>query len=254
MTASLTLFEFTLLDHVMALIICLIAPILAITSRNISTDEIQLEPGDKIKLYHSNALLLFVFALVVVTVWRIPGRALSGLGLTWPTWNPLVMQLIAAVFLFYALDVFFQYGTKRWRDRSLKHRNTSLAFVPADKKELIHFIFLALAAGIGEEIIFRGYLIHYLLYWTGNTASGILSAVMFASALFAFLHGYQGYRSMVKIFFLSLLFAGIFVYSQSLILVMLIHAIIDMLSGWLGIQLLKHLPEEESPEQESGGS
>ena len=250
MHTSMTLFEFHILDHVMAMVICLIAPILAITSRNISTDEIQFEPGDKVKLYHSNALLLFVFALVVVTVWRIPGRSLTGLGLTWPTWNPLVLQLIVAVFLFYALDVFFQYGTKKWRERSFKHRNTSLAFVPADKKELMHFILLAFAAGIGEEIIFRGYLIHYLLYWTGNTQSGILAAITMASALFAFLHGYQGYRSMVKIFFLSLLFAGIFIYSHSLILVMMIHAIIDMLSGWLGISLLRQLAQEETPEQE----
>lgn len=248
---GLTLFEFTLLDHVMAMVICLIAPILAITSRNISTDEIQFEPGDKVKLYHSNALLLFVFALVVVTIWRIPGRSLSGLGLTWPTWNPMVMQLIVAVFLFYALDVFFQYGTKKWRDRSLKQRHTSLAFVPSDKKELLHFIFLAFAAGIGEEIIFRGFLIHYLLYWTGNNESGTLTAILLASALFAFLHGYQGFRSMVKIFFLSLLFAGIFLYSHSLILVMIIHAVIDMLSGWLGIQLLRHMPQGETPEQES---
>jgi len=248
---SLTLFDFNLLDHVMAMVICLIAPILAITSRNISTEEIQFQPGDKVKLYHSNALLLFVFALIIVTIWRFPGRSLAGLGLTWPTWNSTVFQLVTAVFLFYALDVFFQYGTKKWRDRNLKMRHTSLAFVPSDRKELTHFIFLAIAAGIGEEIIFRGFLIHYLLHWTGNTSSGMLTTILLASALFAFLHGYQGFRSMIKIFFLSLLFAGIFVYSQSLVLVMVIHAVIDMLSGWIGIQLLRNLPQEQSHEQES---
>jgi membrane protease YdiL (CAAX protease family) len=251
MHTSLTIYDLTILDHVLAMVICLIAPILAVTSRNAGAEEIQLEPGDKVKLYHSNALLLFVFALVVITIWRIPGRTLSGLGLNMPTWNPLVMQLIAAVFLFYILDIFFQYGTRKWRLRSLQQRNTAIAFIPSDKKELFHFILLAVAAGFGEEIIFRGFLLHYLVFWTGTNLTGMIIAVTLASALFAFLHGYQGMKSMIKIFFFSVLFACIFVLSHSLILVMIIHALIDMISGWLGVFLMKHMPQEETPEQKS---
>jgi CAAX protease family protein len=240
-----------LADHVLAVIICILAPVMAFSSRNADIEEVGLESEDKIRLYHSNALLLSVFALVVITIWRLPGRALAGLGFEWPHWSPILALLMVSVFLFYALDIFFQYGLRRWREKTLRERHNALTFVPADSREMMHFIFLALAAGIGEEIIFRGYLIHYLLYWTGNTLSGIITACFFASALFAFLHGYQGIKSMVKIFVLALLFSSIFILSQSLLLVMIIHTVIDMLSGWLGIYILRYLRDEDTPENKT---
>lgn len=248
MNPAMVLYEMTLLDHVLAIIICVLAPVMAFSSRSVVIEDVELDSEDKIRLYHSNALLLSVFALVVITIWRLPARALSGLGFDWPQWSTLLAILLFSVFLFYALDIFFQYGLRRWREKTLRERNSTFTFVPADSTELFHFVFLALAAGIGEEIIFRGFLIHYLIFWTGNSFSGIITACLLASALFAFLHGYQGYKSMVKIFILALLFSAIFILSQSLLLVMLIHAIIDLLSGWFGIYVLRNLKEEDSPE------
>jgi len=250
MNPTMALYHMTLIDHVVAVVICIFAPVLAYTSRNVSSEELQLEPGEKIRLYHSNALLLFIFALVTVTIWRIPGRSLISLGLDWPLWNAEIMFLILAVILFYALDVFFQYGLRRWREKTLQQRHATLTFVPSNTNEFLHFTLLALAAGIGEEIIFRGYLIQYAVYWTGNSSSGIFTACFFASALFAFLHGYQGYRSMIKIFFLALLFSAIFVLSQSLLIVMLIHTVIDILSGWLGIRVLRNMRTSEQAEDD----
>ncbi len=247
----MVLSEMFLIDHIVAIVICVFAPILAITTRKMTVEEIQIEPDDKIKLYHSNALLLFVFSLVVITIWRIPGRSLTGMGFSWPQWSPVILLLLIAVFLFYTLDIFFQYGFRRWREKTLRQRNSTLSLVPADSRELFHFLVLAFAAGIGEEIIFRGYLIPYVLFWTGNTPSGAITACLFASALFAFLHGYQGYRSMVKIFFLSILLAAIFVLSQSLLFVVVIHTMIDILSGWIGIYILRQIPQKEHPENET---
>ncbi|HEX5112066.1 MAG TPA: CPBP family intramembrane glutamic endopeptidase [Saprospiraceae bacterium] len=250
MLPAMELYDMNAWDHVVAGVICIFAPILAYSSRRVKVEEIQLEPEDKIKLYHSNAMLLIVFGLVVITLWRIPGRSFVGLGFEWPRSHPLVILMLVMVFLFYALDIFFQYGLKRWRIRTLEKRNNSLSFVPSDKNELLHFSFLALAAGIGEEIIFRGYLIHYLLHWTGNSPIGILYACLISSLLFAFLHGYQGIASMIKIFFISMLFAGIFVYSHSLLIVILIHTFIDLLSGWIGILLLKNVDVEKDHGEE----
>ena len=243
MPINLSLYEMNLLDHIVAGVICIVAPILAYTSRRIITEDIRLDTEDKVRLYHSNGLLLFVFALVVVTLWRIPGRTLAGMGFTWPDWNGIVVLLLIAIFLFYGLDIFFQYGLRKWREKTLSRRHGTLSFIPANQDELVHFGFLALAAGIGEEVIFRGYLIHYLVYWTGNATSGIIAACLFSSALFAFLHGYQGTMSMIKIFFLALIFSAIFVFSQSLLIVIVVHALIDIMSGWFGIYLLRYIRE-----------
>lgn len=237
-------------DHVVAAVICIIALILAYTSRRVRAEEIQLEPEDKVRLYHNNAMLLAVFALIVITLWRIPGRSFYGLGFERPYGGPMVTALVILVFVFYALDIFFQYGLKRWRIKSLERKNPIASFVPIDRRELFHFIFLALAAGVGEEIIFRGYLIHYLVFWTGNSTEGIITACLISSALFAFLHGYQGLRSMIKIFLISLCFAAIFVYSQSLFIVIIIHTLIDVIGAWLGISLLKNVQQSDSPSNE----
>ncbi len=246
----MVLYEMNTWDHVIAVIICVFAPIMAFTSRKIATEDIRLEPGDKIRLYHSNGLLLIVFALIVTTTWRIPNRPLMGLGLDWPIWHPYVFIFLFVIALFYSLDLFLQYGNRKWRERTYQHRHKIFSFVPADNKEMIHFMFLAFAAGIGEEIIFRGYLIHYIVYWTGNTLNGIIIACLFSSALFAFLHGYQGIRSMAKIFFLALMFCGIFVFSQSLMIVIVVHALIDTFSGLIGVYLIKDMGQETEGEGE----
>ena len=231
-------------DHVVAVIICILAPVLAFTSRRMVTEEITLDSEDKIRLYHSNGLLLIVFALIITTMWRIPGRPLSGLGINLVNWQPMVVLLVLAVFVFYFMDIFFQYGAKRWRERTLRRRQKAMTFIPADGKELSHFIFLSIAAGIGEEIIFRGFLINYLLHWTGNETYGVILACVFSSALFAFLHGYQGLRSMIKIFILAMLFAAIFVLSESLLIVIVVHALIDILSGLVGVFVLRSVQEK----------
>ena len=251
MLPTMVLYDMNTWDHVVAAVICIIAPVLAYTSRRVRVEEIQLEPEDKIRLYHSNALLLIVFALVVITLWRIPGRSFYGMGFDWPHYHPLLPVILAAIFIFYGLDIFLQYGLKRWRIRTLKNKSLTTTFIPRTTNELIHFFFLAIAAGVGEEIIFRGYLIHYLLSWTGNEPMGIVTACIISSALFAFLHGYQGTRSMIKIFFFAMLFAAIFVYSQSLLIVMVVHAVIDMLSGWLGISLMKNAPQQDTTESDN---
>lgn len=106
-----------------------------------------------------------------------------------------------------------------------------MMFVPSNASEFSHFAILAIAAGVGEEIIFRGFLIQYIIFWVGNDITGLVFAVVFSSAIFAFLHGYQGYVSMIKIFFVSMLLGAVFIISKSLIYVMIIHAIIDLVSG-----------------------
>jgi membrane protease YdiL (CAAX protease family) len=248
---EMVLYEMKLLDHVVAAFICIVAPVLSFTSGKFATDDIQLEQEEKIGLYHGNALLLTVFMLVVISIWRLPGRTLFALGITWPEWNSSVAILLLAITVFYTLDIFLQYGLRRWRKKSFQLRHATFSFVPVDGRELFHFLFLALAAGTGEEIIFRGYLIHYITFWAGTTPEGILTACVLSSALFAFLHGYQGFKSMVKIFFLAMLFTGVYIMSKSLLLVIIMHILIDVLSGWLGIYLLRQIQQEKNSGEES---
>ncbi len=230
--------EMVVLDHVLAFIICVVAPVVAFSSQRVSLDDIQFDTKDKIKLYHSNAMFLIIMALAVVSVWRINGKTIASLGFDWPIWNNTILVLIALVLLFYCLDLFIQYGLRRWREKTMSEKNNTLMFVPSNAKELFHFSTLALAAGIGEEIIFRGFLIQYVVFLVGNDFTGLVFSAVFSSAIFAFLHGYQGFKSIVKIFFLSLLLSAIFIVSKSLVFVIILHAIIDLVSGWFSAYIL----------------
>lgn len=237
-------------DHLVALVICIVAPALAYSSRKASHEDIHFEPSEKIGLYHSNALLLIILALVLVTIWRLPGRTLETLGFSWPEWNSALTFLLLAVCLVYALDIFFQFGRQQWRDKTRAQGGSAMAFIPSDKREFRHFAFLALAAGTSEEIIFRGFLLHYLIFWTGNSPEGIWGTSLFASGLFAFLHGYQGLKSVLKIFLVSLLLTAIFILSHSLLPVMIMHTLIDLLSGWIGYYFVQPIQQENSSDQE----
>jgi membrane protease YdiL (CAAX protease family) len=50
------------------------------------------------------------------------------------------------------------------------------------------------------------------------------------------------------IFFLAMMFCGIFIYSQSLVIVIIVHALIDSFSGLVGIYLLKDMKHETGEE------
>lgn len=253
MEVSIPMIQMHFADHLVALIICIIAPALAYSSRSVTSEDIRLEPNEKISLYHSNALLLIVFALVLITLWRLPGRSLESLGLSWPQWNTHVSYLLVGIGFIYAMDIFFQFGRQKWRNKTLANRESALAFVPSDKNEFRHFTFLAFAAGTSEEIIFRGFLLHYLVFWTGNTSEGLWGSCLFASVLFAFLHGYQGMKSALKVFLVSMLLSALFIWSQSLIPVIIVHILIDLVSGWLSATFIQSFHEENTPDQESKG-
>jgi len=230
-------------DHVVGAVICIIAPLLVAGSRQLGEEEFSFEPDDKIRLYHQNALFLTVVALVVITVWRIPGRTLATMGFSEPVWSTEAWWVLAAIGIFYFGDLAAQYLARRQEAQ----KGVGL-ILPASRRELGHFVLLSVAAGLGEEIIFRGFLMHYLVFWFGHSPADTLAAGFFSAVIFARLHGYQGWVAMVKILFLAMLFAALFVLTRSLWPVIIIHALIDMLSGWLGLRWLRPAEDAGQPE------
>lgn len=234
----LELQEMKVLDHVLAFVICVVAPFVAFSSQRIPMDDLSFDTKEKVHLYHSNAMFLLITGLAVITVWRITDKTIGALGFEWPVWHESLVWLFGLIAFLYCLEVFFQFGLKKWRIKSLSKTNLAIAFIPSNFREFLHFSTLALGAGIGEEIIFRGFLIQYIVFWVGDDITGFIFGAIFSSAIFAFLHGYQGYKSIIKIFFLSLLLAAIFIISHSLVFVMIIHALIDIISGGINAYFL----------------
>lgn len=99
--------------------------------------------------------------------------------------------------------------------------------IPRTNRERGMFALLSLAAGVGEEVVFRGYLIAVL----GTLFSGPWTAALVSSLAFSLLHAYQGGSGIVRSGLLGFLFAAAFILHGSLWPLILVHAAVDLFSG-----------------------
>ncbi|MFT3763300.1 MAG: CPBP family intramembrane metalloprotease [Pseudoxanthomonas sp.] len=99
-------------------------------------------------------------------------------------------------------------------------------FLPQTAPERYWFAAVSVSAGICEEIIFRGFLIDYLVGLPFGL--GVWPATFVAALVFGIDHGYQGWKGVIVTGFTALAFSGIFFVSGSLWLPIAIHILIDL--------------------------
>jgi membrane protease YdiL (CAAX protease family) len=98
------------------------------------------------------------------------------------------------------------------------------ALLPRTRGELIYGAGLAINAGLVEELLFR-LAIPALLF--GITGNGIVSFAL-ASLLFGMLHLYQGIAGVLGATLLGIVFSLVYLLSGSIVVVMVLHALIDL--------------------------
>lgn len=167
-----------------------------------------------------------VFACIVVglrttlTIHREAGEA------SWLPGSAFVIGFTGAalVALFVPVVMMMRSGTTRARvTKSLE----KLSFIlPITSGERRWFVLVAITAGICEEILYRGFLIHYLRDLPVHI--GLIGALILSSCVFGFAHLYQGIVGIVQTTILGAIFGIIFVVTGSLLLPMILHALIDL--------------------------
>jgi len=100
------------------------------------------------------------------------------------------------------------------------------ALLPRTRRERVAFVGLSLAAGVGEELAYRGYAITLLM-----GALGGLGAAALTSIVFGVMHAYQGALGVVRTAALGGLLAWGFLAAGSLWPAIVAHAAIDVLAG-----------------------
>jgi CAAX protease family protein len=100
---------------------------------------------------------------------------------------------------------------------------------PAGLLEVSLWILVSLAAGIGEEIIFRGYLQRQFRAATGS----LLAAVLLQGLTFGLLHMYQGWKQVMVIVPLGILYGALAAWRRNLRANMISHAWSDLFEGWI---------------------
>ncbi len=149
-------------------------------SLQFSTDQLRQikQSGQSPSLFYiigTNQLPFLVVAIVGVGIFarRSPAKALQRLGLYWPGWRWALGSCGVAVLLVIFGVAFDQVITRLTPEQS-KSINEASQQLLSNVTSPLAAVALALAAGIGEEILFRGALLPRL----GNIAAALLFAML----------------------------------------------------------------------------
>lgn len=227
-------------DHILAFVVGVGIPLLAVVQRRTGqpSEPPTLAHRDKIALYWSNSAQTAVLAAVTIVIWKLGGRTLADLGLTAAPEKLGLGLAIAAIFLLgYCADAWHKLRPGRIaKTRERWRRETP--FMPSTPREVAHSFSMVATAAVGEEIIYRGFLISYVTYFTGTAPLGLTAAVALPAVVFAIPHLYQGgLRGLHKIMVPAAMFGAIVVVTGSLWIAIGLHFLVDAIGMSLGPRL-----------------
>ena len=197
--------------------------------------------ADKKKFYLANAGVLWIGAIMVFLLWLLAWRPLSEMGFRAPIVDTLVIALTALFVVAYIIETYTEIN----REGNEEEIKKSAAFLPQNSQEYFYFVLLSFSAGICEEIVYRGFLVNYIMTIIDDRVIGFNMAVIFPAVIFGVVHMYQGMKSVLKIGIMSLLFSTIFIFSQSLLIVIILHTAVDVVSGFIGMKITQKYQSEE---------
>jgi len=157
------------------------------------------------------------------------------IGGKWETVESFLLDVaIAAGFWFIALMLLFVvrvavgsidlHNMKKSTDDAVRMLGP---LAPHSYLEAAFFVCLSVAAGIFEEIIFRGYLQRQFIALSRSAVAGLIAS----GIIFGLAHGYQGWRMMIAIGFFGVLFGLLAYFRGSLRPGIMAHAFQDSLAG-----------------------
>ncbi len=174
------------------------------------------------------ALLYFCWAGV-----RAHGGNLWDLaGGRWKSWREVFSDL-AVMLPFWAIWEGAAYGVHMLLGSG--NAKTVDSLLPHSLVEVLVWIATCITAGICEEMAFRGYLQRQFHALTGNIAWAILLQAL----VFGIAHGYQGWRNVVVIGVLGVLYGALAAWRKNLRANMVAHAWADVWEGWLKFVVFK---------------
>ena len=141
--------------------------------------------------------------------------------------------------LVYLLDTVTTLSSKKGIDTTIDNWKKRTPFLPTKNGELPEYFLLCFSAGVFEEIVYRGYLVNYCWYLLDGYNYQQLLSVFLPAFVFSIAHFYQGGKAVIKIFVLAVFFGYLFIFSGSLLIVMILHFLVDAIGGLLTIKYMK---------------
>ena len=166
---------------------------------------------------------LALVSLILFFLWR-NGEPINWIGWTFKnSWKEIGLGIGLYIPFFIAAG---------FLERALRVAGLSLPSTPLPSMaakgmgELLLAIALVAVVALGEETIFRGYLILRLkAITTSPTAAALVSATIFSLG-----HGYEGSAGVVTVGVMGVIFALIYIWRQSLVAPIVMHFLQDFIS------------------------
>lgn len=155
------------------------------------------------------------------------GASLRDIGLVWKSPPAQVFGFFAAFLVGSVVSLAVLAARSRRSEESTFQRmlDPVSALLPSTREERWLFAALSVTAGICEELLFRGFLLFYLQ----NLFLGLplAAAVVVSSVVFGMAHLYQGAKGVLGTGVFGLGMALLYVWSGSLLLPIILHALLD---------------------------
>jgi uncharacterized protein len=168
---------------------------------------------------------LFFYYCWVGVHWK-GGNLATLTGGRWPTWKQLAMDIAIAI-PFWIVWEATAYGVSYLMGPNQARSASDL--LPKSMPEVLVWILVCVTAGFTEEIQSRGYLQQQLHAVTGS----IVAAVILQGLVFGLEHSYQGWKQVVVIAALGILYGALAAWRKNLRANMIAHAWSDVWEGWL---------------------
>lgn len=162
--------------------------------------------------------------LLGAAAWLVGNRdGATGLGLDPLPVAPLVVWSVALTMGGLGILLVFKRISSRL---GIREHPVLRALLPRSQREKAVFAGLSLAAGVGEELAYRGYAIGAMAPLLGGPVAAVVT-----SAVFGVLHAYQGPLGIVRAGVLGGILACGFLISGSLWPAIIAHVSLDVLAG-----------------------
>jgi membrane protease YdiL (CAAX protease family) len=185
----------------------------------------------------AHAAMLRTYVLLILSEWGMAYLAWAGVhwkgghlrdltGGRWISWRSVALDVAIAI-PFWGL-----WELTAWLVSRAVERVPAAAGgyrPPSGFAEVSLWILLSISAGICEEIVFRGYLQRQFQAATRS----IVAAVILQGAIFGLAHTYQGWKRVIVIAVLGILYGALVAWRRNLRASMLAHAWSDIFEGWL---------------------
>jgi uncharacterized protein len=184
---------------------------------------------------HSQAIRFYLTSILAdcalfyycwVGVHRYGGNLRTLTGGRWSSWKGIAVD--AAIALpFWVVWEGAAYGVSRLLGPDEAKSVTDL--LPRSLIEIVIWILVSIVAGFTEEIQSRGYLQQQLHALSGS----VVVAVLAQGLVFGLMHSYQGWKHVVIIVVLGVLYGALAAWRKNLRANMIAHAWSDVWEGWL---------------------